>query len=118
MFLTRTQFHFATILSPWIRRALTAGGFGVGDSFYQTPHEIAPVVSYKDEMMKDDRDYVQQADGDLEGSGLKKPSSSEKTQTSTTLFAPETPFFHLDLTAAVHAAELSLTASSRKKGSS
>jgi hypothetical protein len=68
--------------------------------------------------MKDDRHHVPQADGDLEGTGPKKPSSSEKTQTSTTLFALETPFFHLDLTAAVHAAELSLMASSRKASSS
>jgi hypothetical protein len=68
--------------------------------------------------MKDDRDHEPQADGDLEGTGLKKSSSSEKTQTSTALFAPETPFFHLDLTAAVHAAELSLMASSRKANSS
>jgi solute carrier family 26 (sodium-independent sulfate anion transporter), member 11 len=117
LFLTCTQFHFATILSPWIRRALIAGGFGIGDSFYKIPHEIAPVVSYRDEM-KDDRDSVPQADGDLEGSGLKKASSSAKAQTSTTLFAPETPFFHLDLTAAVHAAELSLAASFHKNSSS
>jgi solute carrier family 26 (sodium-independent sulfate anion transporter), member 11 len=115
--LTCTQFHFATILSPWIRRALIAGGFGVGDSFDKAPHEIAPVVSYRDGM-KDDRDSVPQADGDLEESGLKKPPSSPKMRTSTTLFTPETPFFHLDLTAAVHAAELSLAASSRKNSSS
>ncbi|KAK4706104.1 solute carrier family 26 (sodium-independent sulfate anion transporter), member 11, partial [Phenoliferia sp. Uapishka_3] len=37
------EFHFATILSPWIKRALLAGGFGTGAN-NSRPIEIAPVV--------------------------------------------------------------------------
>ncbi|BGP14804.1 hypothetical protein JCM10213_001828 [Rhodosporidiobolus nylandii] len=42
----QVQFHFATILSPFIKRALLAGGFGtgVGWSGDERPLEIAPVV--------------------------------------------------------------------------
>ncbi|KAK4705285.1 solute carrier family 26 (sodium-independent sulfate anion transporter), member 11, partial [Phenoliferia sp. Uapishka_3] len=36
-------FHFATLLSPWIKRALLAGGFGAGPHG-DRPVEIAPVV--------------------------------------------------------------------------
>ena len=41
------EFHFANILSPWIRRALLAGGFGTGPA---TRHitEVAPVVHQRD----------------------------------------------------------------------
>ena len=41
------EFHFATILSPWIRRALVAGGFGTGLPASSGPREIAPVVPYR-----------------------------------------------------------------------
>ena len=37
------EFHFANILSPWVRRALIAGGFGTGKPIKHTL-EIAPVV--------------------------------------------------------------------------
>ncbi|PWN19800.1 putative sulfate permease [Microstroma glucosiphilum] len=37
------EFHFASILSPWIRRGLLAGGFGTGASSRHIT-EIAPVV--------------------------------------------------------------------------
>lgn len=37
------EFHFANILSPWIRRALLAGGFGTGHT-WGTVTEVAPVV--------------------------------------------------------------------------
>lgn len=37
------EFHFANILSPWIRRALLAGGFGTGATRGHIT-EIAPVV--------------------------------------------------------------------------
>ncbi|KAJ3558108.1 hypothetical protein NM688_g1116 [Phlebia brevispora] len=41
------EFHFATVLSPWIRRALVAGGFGTGARL-NGPTEIAQVVSFGD----------------------------------------------------------------------
>lgn len=39
------EFHFAGILSPWIRRALIAGGFGRGIARGDANGQIAPVVS-------------------------------------------------------------------------
>ncbi|GAA5946684.1 hypothetical protein JCM3765_000348 [Sporobolomyces pararoseus] len=41
------QFHFASILSPYIKRALLAGGFGTGKGWTgaERPLEIAPVVN-------------------------------------------------------------------------
>ncbi len=48
-----TQFHFATILSPWIRRALVAGGFGVGTLSTRMHEEIAPVTRYHDQYIAD-----------------------------------------------------------------
>ncbi|GAA5880469.1 hypothetical protein JCM1840_003547 [Sporobolomyces johnsonii] len=38
------EFHFATILSPWIKRALLAGGFGRDVSISGRPLEVAAVV--------------------------------------------------------------------------
>ncbi|SPO27255.1 probable Sulfate permease [Ustilago trichophora] len=40
----KVEFHFANILSPWIRRGLLAGGFGLGFPSKRIT-EIAPVVS-------------------------------------------------------------------------
>lgn len=38
------EFHFCGILSPWIRRALIAGGFGQGRTKEGTALEVAPAV--------------------------------------------------------------------------
>ncbi|PWY97288.1 putative sulfate permease [Testicularia cyperi] len=43
----KVEFHFANILSPWIRRGLLAGGFGVGFTSKRIT-EIAPVVSQRE----------------------------------------------------------------------
>ncbi len=40
----KVTFHFCTILSPWIRRALLAGGFGTGKLLRERPLEIAATV--------------------------------------------------------------------------
>ena len=114
------EFHFATILSPWVRRALLAGGFGTGDGSH-IPVEVAPVVPSHDQEydpITDDwrlRQTKTPAD-DLEGAGDEDSgkarysdngrdgsgSSSEGPLVSTL-----TPFFHVDLPSAVRAAEAS-----------
>jgi sodium-independent sulfate anion transporter 11 len=97
------EFHFAAILSPWIRRALIAGGFGLGISPKKAPHDIVSVVPYKDNR-GDGADVLQEArttEDDVESGGTKK---EYEPHTST----PKTPFFHLDLEGAVRAAEYSL----------
>ncbi|KAK0522149.1 Sulfate permease 2 [Tilletia horrida] len=44
------EFHFASILSPWIRRGLLAGGFGTGSAERRIT-EIAPVVPHHEELV-------------------------------------------------------------------
>lgn len=103
------EFHFATILSPWIRRALVAGGFGHGTSHSKIPREIAAVVPYRDGRSPDDISI--RATSDLE-SGDAKANIREEGQSIDNIWEPlmssHTPFFHLDLTSAVRAAESGL----------
>jgi len=49
------EFHFSGILSPWIRRALIAAGFGQGQARHGTALEIAPVVAQDDALSPADR---------------------------------------------------------------
>jgi len=102
------EFHFATILSPWIRRALVTGGFGIGNpDFNSNVREIAAVVpteDHRDETL-DDR---KRSDPES-GLGDKRPSKSRKTavygEDGAALVPLDTPFFHFDLVGAVRAAE-------------
>ncbi|KAF8448683.1 sulfate permease [Boletus edulis BED1] len=77
------EFHFASILSPWIQRALIASGFGIGSSS-EIPSEIAPVVGTYDVT------YLSRG--------------RESVSESTPLLTEETPFFHFDVVAALRAA--------------
>ena len=105
------QFHFATILSPWIRRALVAGGFGIGTPSGQT-QELAAVHPYRE----DPSEFSELTKGDSEKidveTGIKKRHSSTDSTTSkegfVPLVSPDTPFFHVDLAGAVRAAESGL----------
>ncbi|KAJ6547336.1 sulfate permease [Mycena capillaripes] len=105
------EFHFATLLSPWIRRALIAGGFGTGVSSSQLPREIAQVVSYRDGQDSGPGElhrFEQQLD--IEAADIKLARAPDSPNPSSTEdYAPvvetDTPFFHLDLAAAVRAAE-------------
>ncbi|KAI0818831.1 sulfate permease [Irpex lacteus] len=112
------EFHFATVLSPWIRRALIAGGFGIGRKG-RTPAEIAPVVDLGDVRNVEDQDNdSDNATGekiDLESNRqqpiteLRRGSSSSNSDAAITYGQPisleNTPFFHFDVVAAVKAAE-------------
>ncbi|KAE9410740.1 sulfate permease [Gymnopus androsaceus JB14] len=112
------QFHFATILSPWIRRALVAGGFGIGTSSSTAPHEIAAVVPYRDGL--GDRrmsDHAREDSDDIE-KGLSSAKLEERNPlddiqevskyTCTSPLPLDTPFFHIDLQSAVRSAESGL----------
>ncbi|KAG6831481.1 hypothetical protein H0H87_005048 [Tephrocybe sp. NHM501043] len=101
------EFHFATILSPWIRRALTAAGFGLGISSSTTPSDLAAVVPYRG-----GRTSISSEDSseqDLERGDIKKAGSGSQPGHSGPEFEPliaeDTPFFHIDLVSAVRAAE-------------
>lgn len=124
------QFHFANILSPWIRRALVAGGFGKGVSAAEFPTEVAPVMHFSDlqgAVEEDTRSVIEvivDSEAGMKQMERKKSSSSGSSSSSRTEAPPmygtmgdssvaivprETPFFHLDLVAAVKAAERSHT---------
>ncbi|PFH52364.1 hypothetical protein AMATHDRAFT_140261 [Amanita thiersii Skay4041] len=104
------EFHFATVLSPWIRRALIAGGFGVGIPSSNAPRDIAAVVPYRDGTTTEN--YL--ADDNM----IKDDTESGQTKNIHDCkqgipdFVPvlpvETPFFHLDLQGAVQVAESGL----------
>lgn len=112
------EFHFATLLSPWIRRALVAGGFGIGFPASFGPRELAAILPYDTDMpFFTGRNFDVEA---LPGkSSSDSPTAAEfmagghRTESSrgepaSTLLATDTPFFHLDLAAAVRAAEQGL----------
>ncbi|KAG1766043.1 sulfate transporter family-domain-containing protein [Suillus occidentalis] len=96
------EFHFATILSPWIRRGLVAAGFGIGTPSVGISNEIAPVVPYRGGRREKWWD-------DASNSGLEDIETHSESLPPTSGTVPivpiETPFFHFDLTSAVRAAE-------------
>ncbi|EKM55730.1 uncharacterized protein PHACADRAFT_256566 [Phanerochaete carnosa HHB-10118-sp] len=102
------EFHFATVLSPWIRRALIAGGFGTGESSSRIPAEIAQIVS-----LGDVREPSLPEKSDLESPVIseeaRRRGSSSTHKTTDRLGGPivpqDTPFFHFDVVSAVRAAE-------------
>ena len=102
------KFHFATILSPWIRRALIAGGFGTGSPAAGIHPEIASVVPYRDRAAVEN---LENEKTDIEVSGIKRKSGSSISSDNKNfsdgvpLLSEDTPFFHLDLAAAVRVAE-------------
>jgi hypothetical protein len=51
----QVEFHFAQILSPWIKRALVAGGFGTGNPSHRVV-EVASVVPVTDAFPADSHD--------------------------------------------------------------
>jgi solute carrier family 26 (sodium-independent sulfate anion transporter), member 11 len=103
---TPLQFHFATILSPWIHRALIAAGFGIGTPAVNLHREIAPVVPYRGGR-RDKWDEVSgptKSPEDIEAPDATLPHVSGTVP----IVDADTPFFHFDLTSAVRAAEAGL----------
>jgi sodium-independent sulfate anion transporter 11 len=88
------------VLSPWIRRALVAGGFGIGQSSSKI-YDIAAVVPHQDA-----RELSYSSSQDIEARITKRTSdSSRTTPASEPVIETITPFFHVDLISAVNAAE-------------
>ncbi|CAE6423980.1 unnamed protein product [Rhizoctonia solani] len=110
-------FHFASILSPWIRRALVAGGFGTGEQGRHIPHEVAPVVPPpQGEYTGPNHEYAitvisttssggKGKEQDLEEKSAANSSTSSVTVLEAPIVSRSTPYFHLDLNSAVRAAE-------------
>lgn len=105
------EFHFAAILSPWIRRALVAEGFGYDHRNLSTrPHDVAAVVPYADDpnsrrgpIPKD----VEAGDS-LAITSVFNPAYGGVQRGEASTVQIDTPFFHLDLAEAVAAAEAGL----------
>lgn len=90
-----------------------AGGFGTGD-VSSTPRDIASVVPYREGRRSlDNGDSLPEpSPEDIEAGGKKTPSSSsDKDVEYAAPVSSDTPFFHLDLHAAVKAAESGLKSS-------
>ncbi|TRM58869.1 sulfate permease [Schizophyllum amplum] len=121
------EFHFASILSPWICRALVAGGFGFHAHDAEKASQVAPVVPYlegehhhpaQQHDVESRGDIVEQAReprGRLSSGADSKQQLDADAQVEVTPVVLEvadaphvtvdTPFFHLDLQEAVRAAE-------------
>ena len=99
------EFHFASILSPWIRRSLVAGGFGYERSPQPTirAHDVATVVSNDASQAVSSPTDVEV--GETKEVPLPDPSYGTVHDGEAPVVQVDTPYFHLDLAEAVAAAE-------------
>jgi sodium-independent sulfate anion transporter 11 len=113
------EFHFANILSPWVRRGLVAGGFGLGE--HSSPVEIAPVVDSQEYASNAPPDWkldtqsptskkgqIHDIESNEDNEAYKKKTASDggsENLAEGPLLSAVTPFFHVDLASAVAAAE-------------
>jgi sodium-independent sulfate anion transporter 11 len=120
------EFHFCGILSPWIRRALIAGGFGIGQLDRRGALEVAPVVP-QDNSRAPEPNHARPLDEESDPSGSTGSSSNSlkdelekynqpredqngttqrpgsiNSQATITLLDRSTPFFHFDLADALN----------------
>ncbi|KAI9457743.1 sulfate permease [Lactarius psammicola] len=96
------EFHFASILSPWIRRSLVAAGFGYDHRILSTrPHDVAVVADSQTHgpIPKDIEA------GDSKEVSLYDPAYGGVHRGEASAVQIDTPYFHLDLAEAVAAAE-------------
>lgn len=106
------DFHFASILSPWIRRSLVAGGFGYD-------HRLRPVSRHHDVAAVPPAYDAGPSSPDIEARETKEaplpdpdPSYGTIDHGEASAVQVDTPFFHLDLAEAVAAAEVGLQGNS------
>jgi sodium-independent sulfate anion transporter 11 len=100
------EFHFASILSPWIRRSLVAGGFGYDHRIRSDTrrHDVGAIAPSYDAL------HLGLPSTDIEAREAKDilfpdPSYGSVHQGEASVVQVDTPFFHLDLAEAVAAAE-------------
>lgn len=110
------EWHFATVLSPWIRRALIAGGFGTGSSSSRAPTEVVQVVHLGD--VRGPSPMLPEKASDVESGGIIEEDLRHRGSSSSAYGATDhpggpitlqnTPYFHFDVVSAVRAAESGL----------
>jgi solute carrier family 26 (sodium-independent sulfate anion transporter), member 11 len=103
------EFHFASILSPWIRRSLVAAGFGYDRRSLPNcrRHDVTTVSPPYDVL------HVGPSSTDMDARETKEvqfpdPSYGTVDRGEVSTVQVDTPFFHLDLAEAVAAAESGL----------
>ena len=103
------DFHFASILSPWIRRSLVAAGFGydLKSQALARPHDVAAVDPPYD-ILKTGPSSKDVEEGDTKEIAATDPSYGTIQSGEASVVQVDTPFFHLDLAEAVAAAEAGL----------
>ena len=119
------EYHFAQIMSPWIKRALVAGGFGTGHPAHRVV-EVASVVpitgvedpdthgeenfqrrrrkSFTVKDVENGEDVIEQIPDTVQELPWQRRKGSEESEVSP-LVPTNYPFFHLDLDDAVRSAE-------------
>lgn len=104
------EFHFASILSPWIRRSLVAAGFGydLGSQSPTRPHDVVPVVESPYDPLRIGPHSTDMEAGGAKGIVSADPSYGAMHRGDAPAVQVDTPYFHLDLAEAVAAAEPSL----------
>ncbi|KPV77501.1 uncharacterized protein RHOBADRAFT_24017 [Rhodotorula graminis WP1] len=117
------EFHFASVLSPWIKRALLAGGFGrnlaeprrveVGDVVPQQDNADAasqlpprPVLNRADTSgeIKEAPQDLERASSSLESPSIDKAQYATSESYADSFIDADLVYFHLDLPSAVVAA--------------
>lgn len=113
-------FHFCHILSPWIRRGLVAGGFGIAlneEQRARIPVEITPIVGHPTVSEDSDgflfRDLRNEPKQDEEAIQTSRSAASSATDFEGSLVSTLTPYFHFDISSAVRAAEKDAAISDR-----
>jgi len=104
------EFHFASILSPWIRRSLVAAGFGYDLSSQSPtrPHDVVAVVESPYDPLQIGPHSMDMEAGGAKGIVLADGSYGAMHRGEAPAVQVDTPYFHLDLAEAVAAAETSL----------
>ncbi|KAG8886508.1 hypothetical protein FRB97_003019 [Tulasnella sp. 331] len=113
-------FHFCHILSPWIRRGLIAGGFGIASDERKRggiPIEIVPIAGpqkmedpesefYYDALREHPTDEeAAHITDDTEQVQPNRSAASSLSDFEGSLVSQQTPYFHFDISSAVQAAE-------------
>jgi len=105
------EFHFASILLPWIRQALIAGGFGTSRTpSEQVSVEVTRTLKYSYEYAESWKTSSGTPPPDIEApvnSRYLLPHGDEEVSERSPLLPviDAIPFFHFDLTAALQAVD-------------
>ncbi|KAJ1799180.1 hypothetical protein LPJ59_002007 [Coemansia sp. RSA 2399] len=97
--------HFSGVGSPWVRRALVAGGFGSSDPAMHTVFSVANVAVIQDR----ENDIQHRQQQMVHGRGHETVDHGPAIEPSVArLLSAEHPLFHIDLDEALAAAKLEL----------